>query len=64
MSEIKKRFNSIDREDLGSYIRLCYAVQSCGYPRAELRKAFLKLVDRSEYDWSEREDYIQYLFII
>ena len=60
---IKNRFNSIkfDNPQLGDYIILCMAIKDMKYDKALLRKAFLKLVSRDEYDFSERNEYIKYL---
>jgi len=59
--DIVKRFNSVESEFIGDYIRLCYAVKGCKFSRKDLRNAFLKLVSRDEYDFVEREEYIIYL---
>lgn len=65
-SEIKRRFElqKQDRPDLGDYINLCYIIKGRNYNNKDLRKAFLKLINRDEYDFSEKEDYIKYLSTI
>jgi hypothetical protein len=65
-SEIKRRFEwqKDGRKDLGDYINLCYVIKGRHYKKEDLRKAFIKLVNREEYDWSERNDYIIYLSTI
>jgi hypothetical protein len=65
-SEIKRRFEmqKKDRQELGDYINLCYVIKGRNYNKQDLRKAFLKLLNRDEYLFSEREEYISYLSTI
>jgi len=65
-SEIKRRFEwqRESHKQLGDYINLCYVIKGRKYNKKDLHKAFLKLVNREEFDWSERNDYIIYLSTI
>ena len=60
---IKNRFEAIKfkHPELGDYIILCMAVKGMKYDKSLLRKAFLKLVSRDEYDFKERNEFIDYL---
>jgi hypothetical protein len=65
-SEIKRRFQlqKESRKELGDYINLCYVIKGRNYNKKDLRKAFLNLINRDEYLFSEREEYISYLSTI
>jgi hypothetical protein len=47
--------------ELGDYINLCYVVKGKKLDSNLLHKAFIKLINRNEYLWSERVEYIDYL---
>ena len=51
-------------QELGDYINLAYVLKGRKFNKTDIRKAFLKLVSRDEYDFAEREEYIQYLFTL
>jgi len=63
---IKNLFDSIKfkNPELGDYIILCMAIQGKKYSQAMIRKAFLQLVSKDEYDASEKDDYIKYLYTV
>lgn len=49
------------RPNLGSYILLCYSVVNKNYSRPVIASAFNKLVEKDEYDKSEKREYVEYL---
>ena len=53
-----------DRKYLGDYINLCYIIKGRNFNQKDIRNAFLKLVSRDEYDFKEREELIQYLYVV
>jgi hypothetical protein len=65
MEEIKRRFKLMcsekKNENNGDYINLAKVVVGRNYKPNDIRKSFLKLVSRNEYDSSERGEYIDYL---
>lgn len=64
MNEIKKLYK-LQKElhpELGDYINLCFVIRGRNYQKINIRNAFLKLVDREQYDWAERKELIDYLF--
>lgn len=65
-SKIKRMFElqSEDKKELGSYINLATIIKGRNYNKNDIRRAFLKLVDREEYDFKERQEYIDYLYVI
>lgn len=65
-SEIKRRFEWQKDSNplLGDYINLCYVIKGRHYKKEDLRKAFLKLISRDEFDMKEKEEYISYLSTI
>ena len=53
-----------DHKELGDYINMCYIIIGRNYKKEDIRRAFLKLINREEYDFNERQDYINYLYVI
>lgn len=64
--EIRRRFEAqADKhKELGSYQNLCHVIVGRNYGKQDLAKAFKKLVNKDEYDYSERKEYIDYLSTI
>lgn len=50
--------------ELGTYIHLCIVLRGTQASLTECRKYFNNLMPKDEYDISEKEDYISYLFEI
>lgn len=67
MKEIKLKFLEISEKKTGcgTYIVLCEVIKKLAGRKINnslLRKSFLSLVSRDEYDFKEKEDYIKYLY--
>jgi hypothetical protein len=62
-SEIKRRYEvqADNHKELGDYVNMCYIIIGRNYKKEDIRRAFLKLVNRDEYDFSERHELLDYL---
>ena len=65
-SKIKRMFelHCQDKPSQGSYINMCDIIIGRNYKKEDIRHAFLKLVNRDEYDFKEHNEYLQYLYVI
>lgn len=65
-TKIKRMFElqCQDRKELGDYINMCYIIKGRNYKKEDIRRAFLKLINRDEYLFEERQEYIDYLYEI
>ena len=67
MKEIRNKFLEISEKKTGwgTYVVLCEVIKTLKGRKINnslLRKSFLTLVSRDEYDFKEKEDYIKYLY--
>lgn len=68
MKEIRNKFLEIseNKTGWGTYTVLCEVIKKLAgrnkISNSLLRKAFLALVNRDEYDFKEKEYYIKYLY--
>lgn len=65
-SEIKRRYEvqADNHKELGSYVNMCYIIIGRNYKKEDIRRAFLKLVNRDEYSFDEKNELINYLYVI
>ena len=66
MNEIKNRFELYQSKhpNIGDYICLCEVIKGMKYTKPVIKNSFLKLVSREEYDFEEKEEYINYLYTV
>lgn len=64
MKTIKKDFEELKNKvpEWGDYIILLTVVKGKGYSKQVLGKAFNSLVSKEQYDKSEKNDYLEYLW--